>query len=274
MTNPIAIAEQELKGRGIGSVHLDVNYAPGVALMVIDNPQRHNAFSGKMMVEFRQHVLWLESQAPQDLVAVIVTGSRGKAFCAGLDLEFAREHMHSTPTLALQVNQVMHDALSRFARLPFITVASMAGHALGGGTELLTAFDYVCMASTAIIRFVQTRMGVSSPWGGARRLVNSVGRKTALRILASAPKITAEQGKAFGLVDVIVDNKQDIYEECLKASLLFLQPFVFDDRAGQDDRVSPGAIRGMKQLVVRADLDRDYEFEAAILAKLAGSSKI
>lgn len=199
--------------------------------------------------------------------------------------------MHSTPALALQVNQVMHDALSRFARLPFITVASMAGHALGGGTELLTAFDYVCMASTAIIRFVQTRMGVSSPWGkfiilmrsyntdthlqgGARRLVNSVGRKTALRILASAPKITAEQGKAFGLVDVIVDNKQDIYEECLKASLLFLRPFVFDDRAGQDDRVSPGAIRGMKQLVVRADLDRDYEFEAAILAKLAGSSKI
>ena len=86
MTNPIAIAEEELKHRGIGSVHLDVNYAPGVALMVIDNPQRHNAFSGKMMVEFRQSILWLESNAPEDLVAVIVTGSRGKAFCAGLGI--------------------------------------------------------------------------------------------------------------------------------------------------------------------------------------------
>lgn len=111
--------------------------------------------------------------------------------------------------------------------------------------------------------------------GGARRLVNSVGRKAALRILASAPKVTAEQGKALGLVDVVVDNnKEDIYEACLKASLSFLRPFVFDDRAGQEDRVSAGAVRGMKQLVVRADLDRDYEFEAAILAKLAGSSKI
>ena len=110
--------------------------------------------------------------------------------------------------------------------------------------------------------------------GGARRLVNSIGRKNALRILASAPKITAEQGKVLGLVDVVIDSKENIYEECLKASLSFLRPFVFDDRAGQGDRVSTGAIRGMKQLVVRADLDRDYEFEAAILAKLAGSSKI
>ena len=63
------------------------------------------------------------------------------------------------------VNHLMHDTLSRFACLPYITVASMAGPALGGGTEFITAFDYVCISSTTFLRFVQTRMGVTSPWG-------------------------------------------------------------------------------------------------------------
>lgn len=70
----------------------------------------------------------------------------------------------------------MYDTLTRMSRLPLITVASLAGAALGGGTELLTTFDYVCMDSITFIRFVQTRMGVTSPWGGAHRLVDRIGR--------------------------------------------------------------------------------------------------
>ncbi|KAI8140309.1 ClpP/crotonase-like domain-containing protein [Fennellomyces sp. T-0311] len=270
----LATAVAKLRSLGDGSVQYDPNYAPGIGLITIDNPERQNAFSGKMMVEFYEIVVQIEQQDPRDMVALIVTGSAKKAFCAGLDLSFAQEHLRS-PGMASHVNHLMHNTLSKFARLPMITVASMAGPALGGGTELLTAFDYICMASTTFLRFVQTRMGVSSPWGGARRLVNRIGRKHALLLLGSAPKVDAHMAKQVGLADVVVEvarGSADAYEACLKGSVTFLKGFIFDERT--NERVTPGAVRGMKKLVVRADLEQDEAFDASVLAELAGLSKI
>ncbi|KAI9274299.1 ClpP/crotonase-like domain-containing protein [Phascolomyces articulosus] len=279
------IAITKLYSLGQGKVHYEPHFAQGIGLITLDNPERQNAFSGKMMVEFHEIVVRLEKQDPKDTVAIIVTGAAGKAFCAGLDLTFAQKHLRE-PGMASHVNHLMHDALSRFSRLPYITVASMAGPALGGGTEMITAFDYVCIASTTFLRFVQTRMGVSSPWeisvnhlsvydtGGARRLANSLGRKKALFILGSAPKIDANMAKELGLADVIVNTTRgsDAYNACLDASKTFLRGFIFDERT--NERVTPGAVRGMKKLIVRADLKEDEAFEASVLQELAGLSKI
>ncbi|KAG2224128.1 hypothetical protein INT45_000143 [Circinella minor] len=271
--NSISLAITKLRSVGQGNVHYNPNFAQGIGLITLNNPERQNAFSGKMMVEFHEIVVRLEKQDPRDSVAIIVTGAPGKAFCAGLDLTFAQEHLRE-PDMAGHVNHLMHDALSRFSRLPYITVASMAGPALGGGTELITAFDYVCIASTTFLRFVQTRMGVTSPWGGARRLVNIIGRKKALYILGSAPKIDAVMANKLGLADVIVNTTSgsDVHNACLDASKAFLKGFIFDERTGE--RVTPGAVRGMKKLIVRADMDQDEAFEASVLQELAGLSKI
>lgn len=165
--DPLDTIADKLRGLGQGTVRLS-NVHPAIALLVLDNPARHNALSGKMMAELRDIVLQLEQQGEQDdeRVAVVVSGSAGKSFCAGLDLEFAREHLHSGEA-GMALNKLMNDTMARFARLPYITVASVAGPVLGGGTEFVTAFDYICMASIAHVRFVQTRMGVTSPWGKA-----------------------------------------------------------------------------------------------------------
>ena len=76
---------QQLENKGQGSVQLDLDYQPGIALVTIDNPKRHNALSGKMMVEFYQIVTQLEANT-KDIVAVIVQGGGSpiKSFCAGL----------------------------------------------------------------------------------------------------------------------------------------------------------------------------------------------
>ncbi|CAO3640057.1 unnamed protein product [Cunninghamella echinulata] len=185
-----------------------------------------------MMAEFRDIVLQLEEdqhREDNDIVAIIVTGCRGKSFCAGIDLLFAREHMHGSVEAGETINRYMHDTLTRFARLSYITVASMAGATLGGGTEVITAFDYIIMDHSTFIRFVQTRMGISSPWGGLRRLIHRIGRKQALTILAGAPTITADYGKKVGLADLIVTSSKDkaeAYDHCLEASLDFVKHFV------------------------------------------------
>ena len=105
-------------------------------------------------------------------------------------------------------------------------------------------------------------------------MVNSIGRKKALYILGSAPKIDAITAKKLGLADVIVNttHDSDTYNACLEASKAFLKDFIFDERT--NERVTPGAVRGMKKLVVRADLDQDEAFEASVLQELAGLAKL
>lgn len=184
--------------------------------------------------------------------------------------------MHGSVEAGETINRLMHDTLTRFARLSYITVASMAGAALGGGTEVITAFDYIIMDHSTFIRFVQTRMGIASPWGGGRRLIHRIGRKKALSILAGAPTITADYGKNVGLIDKVVTtskNKTEAYDHCLQASLEFVKHFVTDEKT--DSRVNPGAVRGMKTIINRSEQDTvDVDFEMGLFRKLVGSSKL
>lgn len=162
--------------------------------------------------------------------------------------------------MSMAMNELMQHTIERLYRLPLITMAVVTGGAIGGGSELVTAFDFVCMSQTAFIHFVQTRMGVSSPWSGARRLVALVGRKKALLWMAGGYRLTAQECIQGGLADLIVEKDG----ECLNASLLYLKPFLIDDRTGQ--RVSPNAVRGMKQLILRQMKDDDGDYEKKIFA--------
>jgi enoyl-CoA hydratase/carnithine racemase len=160
----------------------------------------------------------------------------------------------------------MYDTNHRISQLPLITMAIITGGAIGGGSELITAFDFVCMSKeSGFIHFVQTRMGVSSPWGGMNRLKNNVGRKTALRWMAGGFKIKAEQGYQAGFVDLVVGKDAD----CLKESLNFLKPFLVDERT--QENVAPNAVRGMKKLSFKRDSDWDYDskvFSSTVFSKL------
>ncbi|KAG0172190.1 enoyl CoA hydratase domain-containing protein 1 [Apophysomyces sp. BC1034] len=257
-TDPLSTIAENLRPLGQGAVHFTRDHSPGIGLVVLDNPTRHNSFSGKMMAEFRDIVLHLEKD-PDDLHTYS-------------DLAFAKEYAGSQEAREA-VNRLMHDTLSLFSRLPLITMASVSGPALGGGTEFLTAFDFVCMNASTFIRFVQTRRGFTSPWGGARRLISRIGRKNTLLLLAGAPIITAPIGQKIGLVDRVVETTDaEAYDACLSAAVEFMQPFVVGDN--KHDRAPLSAVRGMKQLVVRADLDADLDYEMKIFAKAVGSPNL
>ncbi|KAI8876670.1 ClpP/crotonase [Backusella circina FSU 941] len=241
-----------LSDKGDGTIKLELDFRPSIARIVIDNSARHNALSGKMMVEWYNSVCELEKNVDK-LVAVIVMGASGKSFCSGLDLSFAREHLKS-PKDTITVNKLMHASIYKLTKLPLITVAILTGGAIGGGSELITAFDFVCMSTNGFVQFVQTSMGVSSPWGGLARLYASVGRKTALKWMASGHKLTADNGALeSGFVDIIIPENIDIME----ATLDFIKPFI--KRNGT--KVSPDAVRGMKQLIIRQDKLNDWEYE-------------
>ena len=61
-----------------------------------------------------------------------------------------------------------------------LTVTLLCGRALGGGAELTTATDVRLVTNNGEVTFVQGKMGLAPGWGGATRLVHTVGYRRAL----------------------------------------------------------------------------------------------
>lgn len=173
-----------------------------------------------------------------------------------------------SPVAGVAFGRLMHDTLSRFSRLPLITVASIGYPALGGGAEISTACDFRVLAPTSRIQFLQSRMAIAPAWGATNRLVRLIGRSKALKYLASSAPISPETGLQLGLVDHITDESYDPYNRCLDDATKILTSFAFD---GKGNRVSPRALQGIKKLVAHADPIDDIEYDMEVLSQLWGS---
>ncbi|XP_046556069.1 ethylmalonyl-CoA decarboxylase-like [Haliotis rubra] len=196
------IRDQLIKYSG-GSVDLDLDSGSGIAVLTLNNVNKMNAMSGQMMVELADRVTELESWTEGK--AVIFKGA-GKTFCSGGDLGTVREILH--PENGYQMSCFMQNTMTRFWNLPLLTFALIQGRALGGGAELTTACDFRLMASSAKLGFVQTKMGVTTGWGGGTLLEKLLGRTKSLSLLCSGRILDSRTAQEIGLVDHVLQDAE------------------------------------------------------------------
>lgn len=151
--NDVDFREQLLTYKG-GSIDL-LKQDNGIAVLKINNENKRNALSGKMMVDFSIAVEELESWSEGR--GLIVCGA-GKYFCSGGDLETVKNICDSET--GYKMSRFMHNTLNKMLNLPLVSVALIEGSALGGGAEITTACDFRLMTENASIGFVQVKMGV------------------------------------------------------------------------------------------------------------------
>ncbi|KAI8602703.1 ClpP/crotonase-like domain-containing protein [Dissophora ornata] len=312
ISHPTKLAQLRAKLRtfGQGHIELDLNHSPGLALLTLSNPGKHNALTGKMMAELADCVDFLEeatnatspsaasvtsmalgsaesdsTQLPQlhpesglvlksagkpvakldqehaeilkGLVGIIVTGADQKSYCAGLDLAAAKTTL-LTPQAGAEMSALMVSNLTRFMRLPILTIAAIEKAAIGGGAEMTTFCDHRCLADNAKVQFVQTQMGVVTGWGGASRLLNIVSRSQALRLLASAEPIQGGQEA----IDSGFAQATAPKGHAVEAATEYMQQYVWEKRPSTHGDESQGArrcvdaVRAMKRIV---SFGLDYE---------------
>ena len=215
----------------------------------------HLNFLGKMMVDLFDIVEDLNKW--ESGKAVIVRGA-GETFCSGGDLQVMKGLVKESDGGTLMCDFMQHTLTSLFqSRL--LSVALIEGYAVGGGAEIATACDFRLATSNAKIGFVHSRMGLTPGWGGASRLVRIVGRTGALRLLASAAVLDAQDAMGIKLVDGIVSTESAI-TECTSwlSTLINCEPVV----AHALKRVVVGA--------VDSDLTSSLHSERQIFATLFG----
>lgn len=228
----------------------------GIATILLNNPERKNAFSGKMMVDLSDVVTDLE-QWPSGR-AVLVYGSNN-TFCSGGDLTQLKHFLD--PVNGGNFSKYMQDTLTRLFRLPLVTLAVIEGRALGGGAELACACDFRAMSKSAMIGFVQAKLTVSPGWGGGSRLVELLGRTKALRLLASGAILKSDEANRIGLADVVVLDGTSAVEE----AHAFLRTVTVE---------CPAAVQAAKRVVVNAstlNVETVLEVEREIFTSVWGS---
>lgn len=210
--------------------------ADGVATIFLDRPEKLNALNAAIRAQLLDA---LDKLAADDEVgAVVITGSGGRAFAAGADVsEFADRTAEEQR--AVMAGRRIYDAVAEF---PKPTIAAIHGFCLGGGCELALACDIRVADPTARLGQPEVRIGLIPGGGGTQRLTRLVGYGQAMRIALTGDFVDADEAHRIGLVEILVAEGEHLTE----ARRL----------AGRMLRWSPVAL-GLIKKSVRASLDTD-----------------
>ncbi len=152
--------------------------------------------------------------ADEDIRVLILTGAGDKSFVAGADIsELATFDSLKAKAFA----RSGHDIINKLQLLPIAVIAAVNGFALGGGTEIAIACDFIYASENAKFGQPEINLGVIPGFGGTQRLPRVIGTSMAKELIFTGKMISAEEALQLGLVNKVVPSGQThgrSYENC------------------------------------------------------------
>ena len=174
--------------------------ARGVAELVLNRPEKHNALSAQMMTEL---VAAAEALAADESVRVVVLAAEGASFCAGGDLAWMREQFEMDGDTRRRESRRIAEALGALAALPQPLIGRVQGNAFGGGMGLISVCDVVVGVEGAKFGFTETRLGLL-PANIGPYVIARMGGTKARAVFMSARLFGAEEAQSLDLLNRVV----------------------------------------------------------------------
>jgi enoyl-CoA hydratase len=175
---------------------IDLDAKDGVAWLRLNRPEALNALNRAMTGALEEALARL---AAMDVVVLVVAG-RGRAFCAGNDID-EMATLSGDEAEALATRQAI--LIEGFARLPQVSIAAIDGWALGGGLMLAAAQDLRVASDRARFGLPEVTLGLN-PAYGISRLLDVVAGGWARDLLLTGRTIHASEALRMGLVNRVV----------------------------------------------------------------------
>jgi len=182
----------------------------GIATVTFNRPQVLNALNGELLKELSQALD--KVAADEDIRVLILTGAGEKSFVAGADIN---ELAAFNALQAKHFSESGHALLNRLQTLPIPVIAAVNGFALGGGSEIALACDFIYASENAMFGQPEINLGIIPGFGGTQRLPRAVGKNMAKEMIFTGKMITADEAYAIGLVNKICPQQQ-LREEVIK----------------------------------------------------------
>lgn len=161
----------------------------------LNRPEVRNAIDQTMVDAL--HAVCAELEAEPKVA--ILTGTSG-VFAAGADISQLRNRRRDDALAGINSK-----IFSRIQELPMPVIALVEGFALGGGAELAFAADFRIGTPSTKIGNPETGLGILAAAGAAWRLRELVGEPRAKEILLAGRTLQADEAKAIGLLNDVVD---------------------------------------------------------------------
>ena len=178
----------------------------GLATLTLNQPDKLNAVSRKMIAELKD--CWEKLAVDGTVRAVLLTGA-GRGFCAGADLsDPGRGTGGEAADSGSALDKFFNPVIRIMRSMPKPIVAAVNGPAAGVGMSFALASDIAIAARSASFLQAFARIGLLPDGGSTWFLPRLVGEQRARALAMLAPKIPAEQAKAWGLIWDVVDDAE------------------------------------------------------------------
>ena len=184
----------------------------GIATITFNRPKALNALNAALLGELSDALDKIA--ADEDVRVLILTGSGDKAFVAGADItELATFNSLSAKSFVTFGQSV----LDKLQKLPIIVIAAVNGFALGGGTEIAIACDFIYASENAKFGQPEINLGLIPGFGGTQRLPRLIGTNMAKELIFTGKMVSAAEGNQVGLVNKVV-APEALIDEVMKVA--------------------------------------------------------
>lgn len=177
----------------------------GIAKITINRPHKRNAFRPKTV--FEMYDAFVDAREDRTVGVILLTGAGphtdGKyAFCAGGDQSIRGKAGYIDDDGTPRLNVLDLQRLIR--SIPKVTIALVAGYAIGGGHVLHVLCDLTIAAENAIFGQTGPKVGSFDGGFGSSYLARIVGQKKAREIWFLCRQYNAAEALDMGLVNLVV----------------------------------------------------------------------
>jgi enoyl-CoA hydratase len=157
-----------------------------IATITFNRPKALNALNADLLDEFSQALD--EIAGDENIGVLVLTGAGDKSFVAGADIN---ELATYTPLTAKNFSRNGHNIIAKLQELPIAVIAAVNGFALGGGTEIAIASDFIYASENAKFGQPEINLGLIPGFGGTQRLPRLIGMNMAKELVFTGKMISA-----------------------------------------------------------------------------------
>lgn len=183
-----------------------------VAIIKFNRPKSLNAVNTEVLFELADALNKIEHDI--NIGALILTGEGEKSFVAGADIS---QMVTLSPIQLRKFSRDGQEILFSLEELPIPVIACVNGFALGGGTEIAMACDFIYASENAKFGQPEITLGVIPGFGGTQRLSRLVGKSMAKELCMTGVIISAQEAKEIGLVNKVF-SPEALWEETMKTA--------------------------------------------------------
>ncbi|MCH9661467.1 MAG: enoyl-CoA hydratase/isomerase family protein [Bacteroidetes bacterium] len=231
------------------SQFIQVNTQNNLAMLTLNRPEVFNSFNREMALELQNQ---LDICAANDEIRAIIITGKGKAFCAGQDLQEVT-NPDQNPGFKKILEEHYNPIITRIRAIKKPVIAAVNGVAAGAGANIALACDIVVGSENASFIQAFSKIGLIPDSAGTFFLPRIIGFQKASALMMTGDKVGAVEAEKLGMLYKVFPA--DVFpEEVIKLGVVM--------------SMMPTKALGMTKLLLNESLTNDLSTQLELESKL------